>query len=1506
MASSQYNVNISVNAGAAITAIDRFGQSMSRMEQHLDRTYSVLDRFQNVFVSMSSAYAIYKFIGEVRNAVNVIGDFQIEMSRLQAITAVSGEELNKFSQRARFFGRTTEHAATSVAEAMKQLGQAGYSATEIMQITPHVLDFATSSMLSMADATTHMSTILKQFGLDATGAQRVTDVLAQTAIDTLSEIKGLSLGFSYAGAIAHTYGVSLEETAAALGVLADHGLKADKSGTALRAIFIELGEAGPKVRTVLKDLGLTVADIDFRSKGLYGVLQTLQKFDADQLTKVFGKRGGPGAITLTTYADSVRKLTEANLEAEGVNRVMAEVMRDNLPTAIKILTASYNELLMRIGDAGLTKVMTDLVNLTTDTIRVLGDFEDPLNEASNAAHALAYGIESIGVALAALAAGQAVKILLNIGTALKTVSGAAGAVGLAGLLRGQYIPAFLSSIEAYAAPGAITAGGAATAFGARSLLSRSVSSAFTGYQAMPVLSGALAGASGYAGWKVGGMLQDFFDSDGKSRRNLAEYSGAAGAAIERTEKLTNAFRALTKHEDLHGTALAALNKVMSELPERMGSSREILMQYRGGVIDATEAVKKLTDAQAQQALTVSQRHAAKKRDLAIENLKESTIGNVSYVDGGFKFPFQNLLEDFGVLTKTDRGHGFAKAYDDYKSGVEEINKKYREEIIKNLDVYTKFKEEKKKVDEEILDNDALLKIADELGDVAFTAAAKSYRDFGELLKEIEDSTKASQLQGKELRFFNLGKEFEGVQKDFEKFQETTKEVFDDLVAKGDMTAGQVAKITEDMGQKFRDVADKNKEAMTAAFNREEEKKNLERYSNYYDALLGRADEYYDEYMQKSMSSTEKALWQSKERTRKEIKIEEDFREKILNDIELTEDQRADIISASTYIVNKIIADGQSRNEDIYLESHQRILDEHNSFYDRLGQMALDSSNEASMIGLSGRKLEVRKNEIERQMIDRRYWQEAESIYASEYSESNRDGISSEEVKNRIAALDKIREQELENSRANLDEINRRWDETDQKRIREANQEHADYMAEHANRLLGIVGKGRQKELADLEMWRNKEIREEENRHEELINNKEVSAAEMYNSSIQKAEKLFAIEEEYRKSINQVNIEWDEKDAEESRRASEKQQKERERQLREAEQYAKNLRSILSGVSKDIDTLSFNIFKNYYKGTDLEDLMYAEDYRNTKQQKETELAEKLLGLTPDDQKKVREQYNVFFDMLSVEFQSKLDKLRDDRDEANREEMDRKAREIQDRAEEIRKQFDPEYRGKSLLDELYELSKAGESFSPIVESSVRLKMERETEKRSRDLALEFGDFQDGAMVAFYDLSQAAETSAQDVYQYFTEAFRGVKNVFMDFLEDGEVSFSDFANSVRMSLSSILYDKTIGSVIASFGANLFGGGTLASALGFKGGRASGGAVSAGTWLVGENGPELLTMGGSGFVHNNNTLNNMLNSGNQTIVTNNYYQGGNGQYTLKSSNKRVMKRSEKQSLAEVRRSLL
>jgi len=370
-------------------------------------------------------------------STRVFARFDDRMRVVQAVTGATQKQFAALREEAKRLGRTTSFTAAQVADAMSELGRAGFQPTAILTSTQSVLALARATDTELPRATEIAGAALRGFNLDMTQMARVTDVLTATANSSAQTLDDLAEGLKPVAPIAVEAGSSIEDTAAALAVLANNGIKGSLAGTALARAFknlsteakqAELGRIGVAAVDAtgnLRPLADILNDLARATKGL-GSAKRLSIFES-----LFG-RGQAAALKLASSATAFDDLKERIVKSAGVAVKTAEQMDAGIGGAFRRLFSAIEGIGIAIGEAIEKPVRAAAAALT----KVAGFITLVVNKNRELIATVAKVTAIVlGVGVALVIAGAAIAgvgaVFGSLATIAATASAAIGAIGSA-------------------------------------------------------------------------------------------------------------------------------------------------------------------------------------------------------------------------------------------------------------------------------------------------------------------------------------------------------------------------------------------------------------------------------------------------------------------------------------------------------------------------------------------------------------------------------------------------------------------------------------------------------------------------------------------------------------------------------------------------------------------------------------------------------------------------------------------------------------------------------------------------------------------------------------------------------------------------------------------------------------------------------------------------------------------------------------------------------------------
>jgi len=321
--------------------------------------------------------------------------FEYEIRKVAAISKDGSDRIGDLTDKARELGSQTSFSATQAAEAMLNFSRAGMSTVDILSATRPALLLAEATASDMTLATESMAAALKVFNLTGDQGTRVADVFSATLRNSLFNLQGLTDGMKYAGVAGSAFGISLEETAAALATFRNQGLEASQAGVYFRAMLAKAANVTPKASAALSELGLTARDINPELHDFSTIMQTLgdSGISASQGMRIFGQRAGASVANIAQQfqagATDFHDITDSISESAGETERIWEEMTDTVQYQSIVAKSAFQELMLTVFDVWggqlkeLFMALTDVINFTSmyiqmQTTQMKKDFDGSL------------------------------------------------------------------------------------------------------------------------------------------------------------------------------------------------------------------------------------------------------------------------------------------------------------------------------------------------------------------------------------------------------------------------------------------------------------------------------------------------------------------------------------------------------------------------------------------------------------------------------------------------------------------------------------------------------------------------------------------------------------------------------------------------------------------------------------------------------------------------------------------------------------------------------------------------------------------------------------------------------------------------------------------------------------------------------------------------------------------------------------------------------------------------
>lgn len=354
-------------------------------------------------------------------SVKTAGDFEASMNVLQAATGTSDAAMKTLEKQAISLGGSTVFSANEAAEAMLELGKAGFSTAEITAAVPQVMNLAATEGLALANASGIVSSALSQFSLDAGEAGQVVNALAGASNASRSSVATLSESMKLVGSAAAGVGLSVQETAGTLAALSDSGLDGSVAGTSLAAMFNRLVPQTKKATAAMEELGLDFVKGNGQFEDITNIAQQLQDRLSGlspaarkvKLSQIFGNDASTlAAVNAVMKAGEggIRDYTKAASDQNAASK-LAEARMKGVKGAVEKMSGALETAGLVIGQA--------LIPVVTKVADFIGRMAEKFSTLSPQAQKVVLVIAAVAAAIGPL--------LVVAGTLIASVGAIAGA-----------------------------------------------------------------------------------------------------------------------------------------------------------------------------------------------------------------------------------------------------------------------------------------------------------------------------------------------------------------------------------------------------------------------------------------------------------------------------------------------------------------------------------------------------------------------------------------------------------------------------------------------------------------------------------------------------------------------------------------------------------------------------------------------------------------------------------------------------------------------------------------------------------------------------------------------------------------------------------------------------------------------------------------------------------------------------------------------------------------------
>lgn len=365
-------------AEQSATALQKIGATGEKLQ-------AVGDKVSSVGQKLLPVTGVVTGLGTA--AVKTAADFDSAMSRVAAVSGATGSDFDKLRDKAREMGAKTKFSATEAADAMNYMAMAGWKTEDMLSGIEGIMYLAAASGEDLATTSDIVTDALTAFGLTAEDSGHFADVLAAASSNANTNVSMKGETFKYCAPVAGALGFSVEDTAEAIGLMGNAGIKASQAGTSMRSIMTNLTGDVKLSGAAIGDVTIATTNADGSMRSLSAILADCrvafggmtEAEKANNAETLVGKNAMSGFLALMNAApEDIAKVSGAVNNCKDAAKNMADTMQDNLEGQLTILKSQLQELAISFGDLLMPAVrsivsglqgMVDVLNAMPDGVK---------------------------------------------------------------------------------------------------------------------------------------------------------------------------------------------------------------------------------------------------------------------------------------------------------------------------------------------------------------------------------------------------------------------------------------------------------------------------------------------------------------------------------------------------------------------------------------------------------------------------------------------------------------------------------------------------------------------------------------------------------------------------------------------------------------------------------------------------------------------------------------------------------------------------------------------------------------------------------------------------------------------------------------------------------------------------------------------------------------------------------------------------------------------------------
>ena len=450
---------LTTEANNSHTALEKMGVLGETLQSAGDKISGVGQKLLPVTAGVTALGTI---------AVKTGADFDSAMSKVATVSGATGSEMDALREKAREMGSKTKFSASEAAEAMNYMAMAGWKTNDMLSGIEGIMNLAAASGEDLASTSDIVTDALTAFGLSASDSGHFADILVAASSNANTNVSMMGETFKYAAPVLGSLGYSAEDSAIAIGLMANAGIKSSQAGTALRSAITNLAKPTDTVASAMEQYGISLTDSSGKMYSLRELMEQLRQklgglSEAEQAqaaASLFGKEAMSGMLAIINgspadfekLSNAIDTCSDTVDGYNGTTEKMAAVMQDNLAGQVTILKSQLEELAISFSDI-LMPTIRSIVSRIQELVDKLNQLDPQTKEtiAKIALVAAALGPMLVVLGKTISSVGTVFSAVSKLPALFSTVQGGIGAItGALGVSLGPLL-AIIAAVAALVA-----------------------------------------------------------------------------------------------------------------------------------------------------------------------------------------------------------------------------------------------------------------------------------------------------------------------------------------------------------------------------------------------------------------------------------------------------------------------------------------------------------------------------------------------------------------------------------------------------------------------------------------------------------------------------------------------------------------------------------------------------------------------------------------------------------------------------------------------------------------------------------------------------------------------------------------------------------------------------------------------------------------------------------------------------------------------------------------------